>query len=80
MKTHGSCVIAVALATIWLAPPTHAEDVDLTEMVASLHEEGVIDEAQYAQIRDRAERRQADREWRDFLSFSGDFRARFEHF
>jgi hypothetical protein len=60
--------------------PAAADDGELTEMVEIMREEGVIDDAQYSQMRAKAEKRDSSVEWWERLTFSGDMRVRYESF
>lgn len=74
---------ALAIAFIGLSPPALAGASDepaLTDLVRILHQEGVLDEAQYTQLSARAAGKEHTQSWLDRISLSGDLRVRYERF
>lgn len=57
-----------------------ADDVGLSDMVEIMREEGVIDDGQYAQMKSKAEKREAKKSWTERLQLWGDARLRYEGF
>jgi hypothetical protein len=80
VRRHSKLALVAVATALGLAAPSWADDADLTDMVEIMHEEGVIDDSQYAQMRSKAERREDKKSWTDRFSMWGDFRLRWESF
>lgn len=78
-------MLGLALALCVAAPPAGAgeeKDPALTALVKALHDKGVIDEQQYADISAKAAAKEAEASpgWWNRMTIWGDFRARYEGF
>lgn len=73
-------VLTIALALIASGSAAEENEAGLAELVDVLHEKGLLDEGQYAQIRSKAEKQSDEEAWFERISIWGDFRARYEHF
>jgi Putative porin len=72
-----------AAAAAALAIPTLAEEKEeptLSEIVNILHERGLLDDDQHANLAAKAAKEQAKRSWTERFSIFGDLRGRFEAF
>lgn len=75
-----SMLFAAAVATPALAEEKKKEDPTLSEIVNILHERGLLDDDQHADLAAKAAKEQAKRSWTERVSVFGDLRTRFEWF
>jgi hypothetical protein len=79
-RIRGLLALLLATAGTGWALAARADEVNLTDLVETLREEGVIDDAQYMQMQHKAEARENKKKWTDRISFFGDLRNRWESF
>ena len=73
-------VAALLWGNVALAGAPVPDEQALTDLVQILHNEGVLDEAQFNQISAKAAKSEAKESWMDRLSLWGDLRGRYEGF
>lgn len=80
MRVGSKRLLILVLISLLGWPASAAQDELLTDMVEIMREEGVIDDAEYSRMREKAARRDAETSWWERLTFSGDLRVRYETF